>query len=104
MKILSYFSLIAVGALLIYASAGLPYRGDFEAAVNREKSASGSAVASSYYIKNAYSDSKTPNMVTSVLADYRSFDTLGEEAVIFTAGIICYLLLRREKKRETRQQ
>lgn len=103
MRFLSYLSLIAVGALLIYASAGLPYRGDSDSAVNREKSPSGSTVASSYYIKNAYNDTKTPNLVTSVLGDYRSFDTLGEEAVIFTAGIICYLLLRREKKRETRQ-
>lgn len=104
MRIISYFSLIAVGALLIYASLGLPYRGDFNAAVNSEKSAAGSTISSSYYIKNAYKDTKTPNIVTSILGDYRSFDTLGEEAVIFTAGIICYLLLRREKKRETRQQ
>lgn len=98
MKVLSYFSLAAIGALLIYASLGLPYRGDSNALVNKETSLTGSPIASSYYIKNAYSDANTPNIVTSVLGDYRSFDTLGEEAVIFTAGIICYLLLRREKK------
>jgi multicomponent Na+:H+ antiporter subunit B len=28
-----------------------------------------------------------PNMVTSVLASYRGYDTLGEVTVIFTAGI-----------------
>jgi multicomponent Na+:H+ antiporter subunit B len=34
-------------------------------------------------------------MVTVVLADYRSYDTLGEETVILTAGLVCYLLLRK---------
>lgn len=104
MRIISYFSLVAVGALLIYASLGLPYRGDSDALVNQDTSLTGTPVASSYYIKNAKRDAYTPNIVTSILGDYRSFDTLGEEVVIFTAGIICYLLLRREKKRETRKQ
>lgn len=102
MKIANYLSLIAFSALLVYASLGLPYRGDTDALVNQETSLIGSPVASSYYIKNAYKDTHTPNIVTTVLGDYRSFDTLGEEAVIFAAGIICFLLLRREKKLETR--
>jgi multicomponent Na+:H+ antiporter subunit B len=36
-----------------------------------------------------------PNVVTSVLASYRGFDTLGETVVIFTAGIGVLLLLKR---------
>ena len=32
-------------------------------------------------------------MVTSVLASYRGYDTLGETAVIFTAGIGLLLLI-----------
>ncbi len=104
MKLINYFSLIAFSALLVYASLGLPFRGDTEALVNKETSLSGSPVASSYYIKNAYRDTHTPNIVTTIIGDYRSFDTLGEEVVIFTAGMICYLLLRREKKSEARQQ
>ena len=85
----------------MYASFGLPYRGDPGAVLNQNTSLAGTPVASSYYIENAQKDSKTPNVVTTILADYRGFDTLGEEAVIFAAGIICHLLLRREKKRET---
>jgi multisubunit Na+/H+ antiporter MnhB subunit len=100
LKFIYYLSIAAFGALLVYASLGLPYRGDSEALVNKEISLIGTPVASSYYIKNAYKDANTPNIVTTVLGDYRSFDTLGEEVVIFTAGIICYLLLRRERKRE----
>ena len=36
-----------------------------------------------------------PNVVTAVLASYRGYDTLGETAVIFTAGIAVLLILRR---------
>ena len=44
----------------------------------------------------SYEDTHTPNVVTSVLMDYRSLDTMVETWVIFTAGIACALLLRRQ--------
>ena len=97
MKIVNGLLLVAFGALLIHASLGLPDRGDADAVMFREKSPAGSPGASSYYIRNAYRDAETPNMVTVILADYRGYDTLGEETVILTAGLICFLLLRRER-------
>jgi len=42
-------------------------------------------------------ETATPNMVTSVLADYRGYDTLGETTVIFSAGMACILMLRRRR-------
>jgi len=39
-----------------------------------------------------------PNMVTSGLADYRGYDTMYEETVIFTAAISVIMLLRRREK------
>ena len=102
MKIVNWLLLISFGALLIYASLGLPNRGDGDAVMFRENSPAGSRGASSYYIRNAYRDAETPNMVTVVLADYRGYDTLGEETVIMTAGLVCYLLLR--KKRTNRDE
>lgn len=97
MKTVNYLLLIVFGTLLIYASLGLPNRGDSDAPMHREKSLSGSPGAASYYIRNAHKDAKTPNMVTVILADYRGYDTLGEETVILTAGLICYLILRKKK-------
>ncbi|MGC6519373.1 MAG: hydrogen gas-evolving membrane-bound hydrogenase subunit E, partial [Candidatus Puniceispirillaceae bacterium] len=34
-----------------------------------------------------------PNVVTTVLASYRGFDTLGETVVVFTAGLGVLVLL-----------
>ncbi len=45
-----------------------------------------------YYIDNSLNDMKTPNLVTAVLADYRSFDTLIEAAVVLTAALACMLV------------
>lgn len=99
MKISNYALLLIFLALLIYASVGLSPRGDLNSWVNREESAANSPNAATYYIRHAYHDTHSPNMVTAILADYRGYDTLGEETVILTAGIICFLLLRREKRK-----
>jgi multicomponent Na+:H+ antiporter subunit B len=48
------------------------------------------------YLERAVAETATPNVVTAVLADYRSYDTLVETLVIFTAALGCWLLLRRE--------
>ena len=41
-----------------------------------------------------------PNIVTSILASYRGYDTLGETGVIFTAGVGVLLLLGSNRRRE----
>ena len=46
------------------------------------------------YLADSIKETNVPNVVTSVLADYRGYDTLGETTVIFTAGIGVMLLLR----------
>lgn len=49
---------------------------------------------SQYYITETYTDTKVPNIVTAVLADYRGYDTMFETVVIFAAGIAIYSILR----------
>jgi len=93
-RILRLVALVAFGAVLIYGSSGLPNRGDAYAPLNAETSIAGTPNAATHYILNAYDDAATPNMVAVILADYRGYDTLGEEVVILTAGLICFLLLR----------
>jgi len=51
------------------------------------------------FVEEGHHETEVPNMVTYILADYRSYDTLGETAGIFTAGVAVILLLRRREKR-----
>ena len=74
-------------ALMLFATTGLPERGDPQAPANVH--------VSPYYIEKTLEETETPNIVTSVLADYRGYDTLGETIVIFTAGLACILILWR---------
>ena len=78
-------------ALILYATTGLPGRGDMNAPASTH--------VSPFYIENSVEDTETPNVVTSVLADYRGYDTLGETVVIFTAGLACVLILRKRRIR-----
>jgi len=78
-----------LGVLLLYAANDLPGFGD--------PLSPASLHISPAYIEQSYQDSHTPNVVTSVLMDYRSLDTMIETVVIFTSGIACALLLRRHQ-------
>lgn len=99
MKILQYILLVAFCAILLFAVKELPPRGDLNSPVHQKINSSGTQVAGSYYIQNAYKDAKTPNMVTVILADYRGFDTMGETIVVFCGGIACFFILSRQRRR-----
>ncbi len=75
----------AAGVMLIYATIDLPALGDPNSPAN-----TGVGLT---YLKINWFDSGVPNVVTTVLASYRGFDTLGETAVVFTAGLAVALLL-----------
>ena len=93
MKILSLITAAAAGSALIYGTLDMPRWGD--------PASPASTHVSPYYLRNSLEQTATPNVVTSVLADYRGYDTLGETTVIFTAGMACLLLLRRTRKRRS---
>lgn len=90
MKTLSLITGIIAGAALIYGTLDMPKWGD--------PNSPASTHVSPYYLRHSMEDTATPNVVTSVLADYRGYDTLGETTVVFTAGIACILLLRKKRR------
>ena len=51
------------------------------------------------YLEASGAEIGVPNVVTSVLASYRGYDTLGEVTVIFTAGIGVMVLIGRSRRR-----
>ena len=73
------------GAALIYATFDMPAFGDPNAPVNLH--------VAPRYLHASFAEVGLPNVVTSVLASYRGYDTLGEVTVIFTAGVAVMLLL-----------
>lgn len=86
MKWLLVVFLAGFAALLVWASEGLPDPGDPQSPANQH--------VSPEYLIHAEEDTGVPNVVTAVLADYRSYDTLGELLVIVTAGLACVLVLK----------
>jgi multicomponent Na+:H+ antiporter subunit B len=74
------------GGMLIYASQDLPAFGSATTPVQTHP-------LTQTYLQESQQDIGIPNIVTSVLASYRGYDTLGELAVIFTAGIAVLLIL-----------
>ena len=52
------------------------------------------------YLENSPHEIGIPNVVTAILASYRGFDTLGEVAVVFTAGVGVILLLSGVRRRK----
>jgi len=90
LKFLALIAVVVTGALLISGTGDMPDWAD--------PNSPASIHVSPRYIEKTVEETAVPNMVTSVLADYRGYDTLGETTVIFTAGIACILLLRRPRR------
>ena len=88
--VLPLFVSIVTGAVLIYGTFGLPPFGLADTPVHTHVGPD--------YLSGSIPQTGIPNVVTSVLASYRGFDTLGETTVIFTAGIGVLLLLKRLRR------
>ena len=84
-KPLPLVAVLVTGAALIYGTLDLPSLGDPAAPVHQH--------VAPRYIGESGTEVGVPNIVTSVLASYRGYDTLGEVTVIFTAGIGVLILL-----------
>ncbi|MBF0247715.1 MAG: DUF4040 domain-containing protein [Alphaproteobacteria bacterium] len=80
---------VLTGGLLVYGTLDMPRYGDPHAPIHHH-------VANRYVEKSA-AEVGPPNVVTSVLASYRGFDTLGETAVVFTAAVGVLVILGRSK-------
>ena len=76
---------LVAGALLVFAVLALPPFGDPSSAVH--------AHVAPRYLAESEAVLGIPNVVTTILASYRGFDTLGEIIVIFAAGLGAILLL-----------
>lgn len=100
MKILKALILVVFAGIMVFAVSDLPYRGNTDNLMHAQESITGTKVIGSYAIQNTYQDARTPNFVTVILGDYRAIDTFGEQLVIYTAGMIVFLLLVTNRRKD----
>lgn len=84
---------VVTGALLIYGTLDMPYYGS---ATSPAQTHPGLTVR---FLEESVDEVGMPNIVTSVLASYRGYDTLGETMVVFAAGIAVLSLLGLKRRR-----
>jgi multicomponent Na+:H+ antiporter subunit B len=80
-----------LGALLLWGLAGLPSFGDYPGPY-------GDLIA-----QLAQPQRHIANAVTAVVFDYRGFDTMGEELLLFAAATSVALLLRETREEQSRE-
>jgi multicomponent Na+:H+ antiporter subunit B len=83
--ILPLVVVVLTGSVLVYGTLDLPVVADPTAPAHLH-------VAPRYLLESP-EEIHVPNVVTAVLASYRGYDTLGETAVIFTAGLGVIMIL-----------
>lgn len=84
MVVLMYF-LVAFSALAALSVLWLPEFGYYP---ERE--------VSLFYLDNALELTGSANAVNAIVWDFRGYDTLGEETVLFTAALGVFLVLRKK--------
>jgi multicomponent Na+:H+ antiporter subunit B len=94
-SILPLFVVCVTGAALIYGTLDMPPFGHPDNPIHQH--------VAPRYIEESPKEVGLPNMVTSVLASYRGFDTFGETVVVFAAaiGVLSLLGIRRRKDKDT---
>ncbi|WP_404378985.1 DUF4040 domain-containing protein [Caenispirillum salinarum] len=86
---------IVTGIALVYGTYDLPAFGDPDNPVQ-------TSTVTERYVDVSGREIGIPNIVTSVLASYRGYDTLGETVVVFTAAVAVLLLLGRARRRSVK--
>ena len=79
-----------VGAALVWGTIGLSPFGVADAPIHLH--------VAPKYLADSLKETMVPNVVTSTLASYRGYDTLGETTVVFTAAIGVMLLLKGRRR------
>jgi multicomponent Na+:H+ antiporter subunit B len=91
-RLIPLFVVFVTGGVLAYGVLDVPPYGNPDNPVHRH--------VAPRYIEESGEEIGIPNIVTSVLASYRGYDTMGETTVIFAAGVAVFLLLASGRRSE----
>ena len=84
-RLLALLVVTATGLGLAYGTLDMPAYGDPDAPIHQH--------VAPHYLVDSAEEIGIPNVVTSVLASYRGYDTYGETTVVLTAAVGAILLL-----------
>jgi multicomponent Na+:H+ antiporter subunit B len=79
-------ALAAIAAMMLLAVSGLPDFGDI-----------GNRHVGVYFLENALEKTGSANAVNAIVWDFRGFDTLGEETVLFCSALGVFMIIRSKK-------
>ena len=83
---------LVTGSVLVYGTLDMPPYGDPANPAHHH--------VAPHYLEESEHEIGIPNVVTSVLASYRGYDTMGETTVIFTAMVGVLLLMGGIRRRD----
>ena len=89
-------AVVAIGGVLVYGTFDMPRFGDPDAPIH--------TYMEPRFLNESPIEIGVPNIVTAVLASYRSYDTFGETTVVFTAAIGVLLLLGGRHRHEVEER
>jgi multicomponent Na+:H+ antiporter subunit B len=90
--LLPLFVVIVTGGVLVYGTLDMPAYGDPANPIHHH--------VADHYLEESGHEIGVPNVVTSVLASYRGYDTMGETTVIFTAMVAVLLLMAQISRKQ----
>jgi multicomponent Na+:H+ antiporter subunit B len=83
---------LVVGGILVFGTLDMPPYGDPDNPIHQH--------VAPHYLEESGHEIGVPNVVTSILASYRGFDTFGETTVVFTAAVGVMLLLSAMRRKD----
>lgn len=84
MKLLPILGLTIFMTILLYAVSGLPITHNPN--------------VKDYYLENSLEKTGSANIVNAIVWDFRAYDTLGEETVLFTAVLAIFLIVHKKSE------
>lgn len=85
-RLIAAVLVIYLGIFIFMGMVSLPDFGSFE-----------DKHVANYYIQKGMFDTGSANIVNAIVWDFRGYDTLGEETVLFTSAMGVFLVVRRKK-------
>ena len=85
-KLLGAAALAVMAGFLILAVTGLPEFGSFQ---NRH--------VTMFFLEHGLQKTGSANIVNAIIWDFRGYDTLGEETILFCAALSVFMIIRRKK-------